>query len=149
MKWLTVMTVLVLLIRAVYTDVRRGKIENSCIVAGMITGLLLAYGGGGIEKLWISIKMAAILLTAMFFLFLIKGLGAGDIKLLCMIAVYFPEQIISIVVLSFFTAAVWAVGRMAIRWLNKNPFYIRKETVHFSIPIAVSVLIIIGMEGFL
>lgn len=145
MKWIKLITVCLLLTRIVYTDVTKGKIENICIRAGMTAGLLLAYGSGGVGEVWMGIKMSAVLLLALFFLFVIKGLGAGDIKLLCMLAVFYPKQIISIVILSFFAGAFWAVGKMIIRWFRKMPFYIRKEALHFSVPVAVSTLLVVGM----
>lgn len=149
MKWLKLTIMFLLLIRAVSTDVKEGKIENRYMLAGMITGLLIAYGSGGVKAVWISAKVAGILLAAMFFLFVIKGLGAGDIKLFCTIAVFYPKQVLSVVILSFFTAAFLAIGKMIIRGINKKPFYIRKETLHFSIPIAVSTFVIIGIKEFL
>ncbi len=134
-----------LLLGAVYTDIKKGKIKNGHIMKGLMAGLLCAYGTGGMEGVWLGIKTAAVLLPAVFFLYAIKGLGAGDGKLLLVLAVFYPERIPSIVVLSFFIGAVLSVGRMFIRWIQKYPFYIRKETLHFSIPVAISTLLIIGL----
>ncbi|MDE6761876.1 MAG: A24 family peptidase [Lachnospiraceae bacterium] len=134
-----------LLSGAVYTDIKKGKIKNGHIMTGLIAGLLCAYGIGGMGEVWLGIKTAAVLFPALFFLYVIKGLGAGDGKLLLVLAVFYPERIPSIVVLSFFTGAVLAVGRMSIRWIRKYPFYIKKETLHFSIPVAISTLLIMGL----
>lgn len=135
-----------LLSGAVYTDIKKGKIKNSHIITGWMAGLLCAYGTGGMREIWLGMKTAAVLLPAVFFLYVIKGLGAGDGKLLLVLAVFYPRQISSILVLSFFIGAVLAVGKMTMRWLRKYPFYIKKETLHFSIPVAISTLLIIGLK---
>ncbi|MGN0152879.1 MAG: prepilin peptidase [Lachnospiraceae bacterium] len=139
-------TAAVLLGRAVYTDVKNERIENSLILVGCTAGMLTAFCGGGISQVWNGVKMAGILLLALFFLFWIKGLGAGDIKLLCMLAVFFPNQAISILVGSFFAGACLSVGKMLIKHIKKESFYIRTETLHFSIPVAISTFVVMGME---
>lgn len=144
MSWIKPVMVSLLLAGAVYTDIKKGKIKNRHTMAGLIASLLCAYGTGGMAEVWLGIKAAAAFLPAVFFLYVIRGLGAGDGKLLLVLAVFYPKQILSIVMLSFFIGAVLAVGRMLIRWLRKYPFYIKRETLHFSVPVAISTLLIIG-----
>lgn len=83
-----------------------------------------------------GIKMMCAVISVLFFLFIIKGLGAGDIKLLGVLALFFPEDAVSIIAASFFTGAVIAGGRMLIRACKKEKIYKRKETLNFSVPIA-------------
>lgn len=134
--------VAVLLSRAIYTDVKRGQIENGLIAIGLIMGLICAGMAGGLSEILNSIKMVFTVMAALFFLFVIKGLGAGDIKLFAMLAAFFPGEIFSIVIISFFMGAGIALGRMVIRAVKRIPIYRRYETLNFSIPIAVGTGII-------
>ena len=126
----------ILLSRAVYTDLKKGQIENRLIVAGLIIGFSCAGFDGGLPEILNSAKMVCIITAALFFLFIIKGLGAGDIKLFAVLASFFPKSIVSIVVVSFFMGAGIALGRMAVRAVKHIPVYRKHEVLNFSIPIA-------------
>lgn len=125
-----------LLCRVIVTDVREGKIENRIILMGYVLAFALAYIKEGIPGILVSTKAAGFMILSLFFLFLLKGLGAGDIKLLSVIAAFFPKNGFHIAVLAFFAGALFAVIRMVYRGIRKEPVYIKKETLHFSIPIA-------------
>lgn len=146
MEWIGLSAAAVLLARAVYTDIREGKIENRVIVTGLLSGLLLACLNGGVKGFLDSAKMAGVTLAVLLILFLIKGLGAGDVKLFCMLAVFFPGEVISIIVVSFLAGGVMAVQKMCFRYLQKEKVYVRHETMNFSIPIAVGTGIVIMMK---
>lgn len=146
MNGIKLAAVVLLLSGAVYTDIKKGKIKNSHIIMGWMAGLLCAYKTGGMGEIWLGMKTAGVFLPAVFFLYVIKGMGAGDGKLLLVLAIFYPGQISSIVMFSFFIGAVLAVGKMTIRWIRKYPFYIKKETLHFSIPVAISTLLIVGLK---
>lgn len=135
-RWIQMGIVTLLLIRAVYTDLKIGKIENRLIGFCLVAGVVCIYGEGGTSQLLAGIKMMCAVISVLFFLFIIKGLGAGDIKLLGVLALFFPEDAVSIIAASFFTGAVIAGGRMLIRACKKEKIYKRKETLNFSVPIA-------------
>lgn len=132
-----------LLLRAVYTDVKKGRIENPLIVTGLMCGILFAAIRDGPQGIRHSIRMSAIVCTALFFLFVLKGLGAGDIKLFCVLAVFFPSQIIGIITASFFAGGAWALGRMLWRGIRGQALYIRHETMNFSIPVFAGTVLIL------
>jgi len=135
-EWIQLGIAALLLIRAAYTDLKTGKIENRLIVLGLAAGFVCAYAEGGTSRLLTGIKMMCIVIAALFFLFAIKGLGAGDIKLLAMLALFFPEDAVSIIAASFFAGAAIAGGRMLIRAWRREKIYKRKEALNFSVPIA-------------
>lgn len=116
--------VAILLFRAVYTDVKRGQIENRLIVTGLVLGFICTIVTGGLSGLLDSVKMVCTITAALFFLFVIKGLGAGDIKLLAVLAAFFPKVIFSIVIASFFVGAGIALARMAVKHI---PFLVRND----------------------
>lgn len=137
-----------LLIRAVYTDVKKGIIENVLVAAGIGIGVGLAYLEGGFPIVLTSVKMAGIVLAALFFLFVIKGLGAGDIKIFMVIAIFLQKEVVSVIVLSFFAGAVLALLKIGLRFLKKETCYIRNEKMNFSIPILIGTVIVV-LEGVL
>lgn len=131
----------IVLARAVYTDVKKGVIENGLILFGMATGLCFTFFGGNLAAVWLSVKTAAIILVSLFFLFLIKGLGAGDIKLFTVLAVYLQKDVVLVMILSFFLGAVIAILKMLARFLKKEKWYIKGEQLNFSVPIAIGTMI--------
>jgi len=93
-----------LLLLAVRMDLRSYKISNHLILIGIITGFLFdvyEYGQAGIS-LWLpGILLPVILL---FPLFIIKALGAGDIKLFSVIGSFYGAAYVlkSIAAYTFF-----------------------------------------------
>ena len=75
------LTLLTFLVMAVVTDFKEMRISNRLIVSGLFWGLALrvmAEGYAGIAHFLMNISIPVILL---FLLFLMRALGAGDIKL--------------------------------------------------------------------
>lgn len=126
-----------ILCRAVYTDITDQKIENSLIIAGLLGGVLFSAIRDGPAGVWCSVKMVGIVFTALILLFVIKGLGAGDIKLFCVLAAFFPSDIIQIIMVSFFAGGILALGKMLWRFVRKRVLYIRHETMNFTVPISI------------
>lgn len=140
-QWRIVL-VLTILIWAIYTDIRKGIIENRCMVYGLLAGGLytvLFKGGAGLLE---DMKMSIVMLIALFALFLLKGLGAGDIKLFCVLAAFYPRDAMGIVVISFIIAAGLAIGKMLIRAIQRKQIYLRGERMNFSIPIGIATVVI-------
>lgn len=135
-----------ILARAVYTDIKTGKIENKLILTAMILAMMMDYVVGGAGLLISGIKMAVIMVAVLFLLFVVKGLGAGDIKLIGAIGMFFPDMIIRITMVSFILAGIWSIARMLIRILRKKEAVVKGDTIHFSIPIALGTAVVICME---
>ena len=129
------------LIRAVYTDIKKGIIENRLLISALIIGAVLRVWLNGLMGFVFGLKMSVAMVAILFPLFLIKGIGAGDIKLLGVIALYMPDRIFYITAAAFILAGIWSVGRMIIRKVSGKKLWIRNETLHFSIPIAAGTLL--------
>lgn len=140
--WLKLILLMPVLIRAVYTDIKSGKIENRLMLASVIGGLVIDYCMGGSTYVLMGLKMALVMTGALFVLFLIKGLGAGDIKLLSSIGIFMPEQIVKITVAAFIIAGLLSVCKIMYRVIKKEPPFVPGETIHFSVPILLSVCVI-------
>ena len=125
-----------LLFRTVYTDTQYGKIENPVIGIGYVLAFLLAYCEGGILETVTSIKASLMMILILFILFILKGLGGGDIKLFSVIAAFYPEIGFQVVVLSYVVAGIFIFIRSIYRVITQQIGYPKGETIHFSFPIA-------------
>lgn len=146
MTAIKILVVYIMLIRAVYTDIVKGKIENRLMLLGGIAGLLFLILTRDKLVCLEGLRNAAMMFASLFFLYLIKGLGAGDVKLLCVLALFFQKNSFGIVVIAFFAAALLALFKMVRRVLKKQKLYKKGETIHFSIPIAIATTIILFWE---
>ncbi len=99
-----------LLLLAVWMDIKSFKVSNRLILGGIIIGLvfnLYEVGWFGIIKSFCGIMAPIVLL---FFLFLFKVLGAGDIKLFSVIGSFFGiTYVLHAIVISFFFAGILSV----------------------------------------
>ena len=105
-----------LLLVASIFDYRTRKIPNLIPLGLLVTGFCLSYIHGGMEKLAIYF-VTVIFVTAIFYpVFMIGGMGAGDVKLFGVSAGFFPtDRIIWFIFVALMIGAVIAVLRM-IRW---------------------------------
>ncbi len=105
----------VLTLAAIY-DAREERIPNKLILAGLLTGLgfcLQEAGVGGIiHFVWKALWPVSVL----FVLFLIRAIGAGDIKLFSVISVFLStEDTAYIIVASFLIGAFVSLLRILCR----------------------------------
>ena len=135
-----------MLLRTVYTDIKSGKIENKVILVSLIIGSLLNYVTGGGEAFVLGIKAAFITLVSLFVLYMIKGIGAGDVKLFTLIGLLFPDNILMMVMVSFIIAGLMSVTKLIKMWVTDKTIK-KGETIHFSIPIAMAVLLVLVKGG--
>lgn len=66
---------------AALMDWRCYRIPNVCIVIGLVTGLIMTYVSQSWRGLGSALICAAIIFIAFYPLYLLGGLGAGDVKL--------------------------------------------------------------------
>lgn len=147
MEWIRVVLVLLLLTRVIYTDMKSGIIENRSVWTGLMTGSIWTLCNDGMYGLLESIRMVLIILAVLWVLFLIRGLGAGDIKLLCVLAAFYPDGVVEISIIAFLVAAGLVFARILIRWVRKLPVYMRGEVINFSLPIGIATIIIMLQAG--
>lgn len=141
-EWIVTGSVVFILSRAVYTDIKEEKIENRLMAAGLVMGFAAAYLTGGLDRLVVSVWQSVLVLLFMLILFVIKGLGAGDIKLFCVLAAFMPENILSVIVMAFLAAAAFIAVRMFVRVCRRRTMFKKGETLHFSVPIAVGTALV-------
>lgn len=92
---------------AVWQDIRTRTISNLLILAGLSTGFLYRLHTGGWNGLTLSLSGMIPVVLFLFPLFLCRCLGAGDIKLLAVIAVYLSwKQALTVFVLSLYLSLI-------------------------------------------
>ena len=136
------MFLVIVLSIAVFTDFKIGKIPNVLIVFGSITAIFAGQPPG-------DYYIRAVLVILFFFPFyLIKALGAGDIKCFSMIALYLDSDLLlSSILYAFLIAALLSVLMILKNYFPKKEVSkLRCITIHLAFPILTGVLISIGGE---
>lgn len=108
------LTLQVILTLAVISDFKSDKIPNLLIGAGLGCGILWRIGimGDSWQQILVGIGVPILLC---FFLFLIRALGAGDIKLFSVIGCFWPiTDLMACILLSFVAGAVISIGKLLI-----------------------------------
>lgn len=98
---------LVILVSAAYFDIRTYKIPNALTVAGMAAGIIYRLYGLGPPGLFAAVTDLIAGMMILFPLYLIRCLGAGDIKLLTVISTFLGWKVTLIV--SFYSLMIGAV----------------------------------------
>jgi prepilin peptidase CpaA len=152
---------------ALLWDLKRGKIPNGLILAGLILAGICSFEEDGIEGgvSFLTGSLAPILLLSILFFF--RMLGAGDIKLFCVIGGFMGvKDLLVCMTLSFLVGAIVSLlllikGRMFFSRLSYFFCYIssfyrtgkrvpyrnqgtREGEFPFVIPIFISVLLYAG-----
>ncbi|MCR5641257.1 MAG: A24 family peptidase [Lachnospiraceae bacterium] len=115
---------LVLIIAAVY-DCKSFRIPNTLILIGYGIGMIAAVVSGGASGLLHAVMRAAIPILGLYFLFYIRALGAGDLKLFSVIAIMCStEEFMDFIIFSFAIGAAISLirlflnGQLIVRFSN-------------------------------
>lgn len=117
MAWLAWVPMGLLLLASVWTDVRGGKIPNRLIFTGLVLGILVNTGlpdGLGFSS---AMAGAAVGLAVMLPMYLLRVMGAGDVKLMAMVGAFLGlENVLGAVLGTFIAGGVlslayaWKIG---------------------------------------
>ena len=91
-----------ILIAAVYTDYRQNRIPNWIIIFGLISGCFISYMYGGIGMLLEGLLGIVLPIVLLYPVFVIGGMGAGDLKLFAVVGSYLGIKGITISFISAF-----------------------------------------------
>ncbi|MBQ6787276.1 MAG: prepilin peptidase [Lachnospiraceae bacterium] len=101
------------LIIAAFVDILCYRIPNLWIGFGMIAGMVLTVDDGGIHLLGQTLLQLVIIFVAFYPFYLIKGLGAGDVKLFLMLGCYVRGvSYLHCMFIAMLLAGIWAVIKM-------------------------------------
>jgi prepilin peptidase CpaA len=111
---LHIAVLVVLLLIAATTDVREHRIPNWLVATGMLIGILFHAGSPQGSGIWFAVSGIGLGLVALFPLFALGLLGAGDVKLVGMIGAFLGVSGTPGVILSSMAAGgVLALGMAA------------------------------------
>jgi len=106
------------LLLVLISDIKTRKIKNIIVFPFMAIGILISLNENGIAGFLGSFLGIILPILVMFPLFILRMIGAGDVKCFCSIgAIMSAEFVISSMVYSFITGGVLALIIMAV---NKN-----------------------------
>ncbi len=123
---------------AVWQDLQAYKIDNRLIVFGFIAGAGIRIYAGTFS-LFGSLLELTVPIILLFILYLVRVLGAGDIKLFSVISIILGHSLtLQILWGSFLVAAVVAIFYLIKGSVCREPF--RVHRIRFTIPILLSYL---------
>lgn len=104
----------VLLSGAAWTDVRYHRIKNIWLLVFLALGLLLRIPEGITELAW-GLVLICIPMLCLYIVYAVGGIGAGDVKLLCVVAVYLKnsQEVFRFIAIVFLWSAVFAIAKCA------------------------------------
>lgn len=112
------------LVAAVIADIRRYKIPNLCIVTGIIAGTvmtIMSYSSGGVIM---SVIQMLIIFVLFYPFYLIRALGAGDVKLFMMMGCWFQgERLLSCLLVIMLIAGVISAMKMLLFKESRERLY--------------------------
>ncbi|SFC83652.1 prepilin peptidase CpaA [Butyrivibrio sp. YAB3001] len=122
---------------AVLTDLCKDKIYNLWVVPGMLTGLIIALfqGRGRLLDALFTVAVSFLILIPVY---LVKGIAAGDVKLLLSTASFLSlQEMYSCLLFSFLIAG--AISLAVLVFSRK-----KKKTIHFAVPVLASTFLVLG-----
>lgn len=106
-----------LLVTAVVTDIRFARIPNWLTFPAMVIALALHTWLNGIHGVLFCLAGLGTGLGLLFLVYLLRGIGAGDVKLMAAIgSMLGPYGVLSVVLLSALTGGLYAIGAMGYQW---------------------------------
>lgn len=122
---------------AVFTDLFKDKIFNAWVIPALATGVISSLMQGS-DRLFESLLAVGAALLILLPVYLLKGIAAGDVKLFMSAASFLSvSDTLSCILVSFLIAGIISV---AVIILKRN----KQKTIHFAVPVLVSVLFVIG-----
>lgn len=112
------------LIIAVLVDILSYRIPNLWIGIGMAAGCVLTVADGGMILLGQTLLQVVIGFAVFYPFYLIKGLGAGDIKLFMMVGCYIRgASYLHCLLTAFLLAGIWAMLKMLWQQESRQRLY--------------------------
>ncbi len=130
---------------AVVTDLRTEKVPNQWIVAGYVIGAICRVRGlEDLLRMFIDILWPIILLYP---LFLVRGLGAGDIKLFSVLSIFYSfSTMIQIMIISLYIGA----GIIAVRFVYARLFQKSfQHYIHYTVCILAAYIVFLMKGGLI
>ena len=106
---------------AVYSDVRSHRISNTLSLLGLMAGLGLQYLGSGLQGVASGLLGAGVGLACFAPFYLLRSMGAGDVKLLAAVGAFLgPQGAFYAALLSLLAGGLGAIGYVLWRALRAS-----------------------------
>ena len=126
---------------ATVMDYHTGRIPNRFILMSLSTGLIYQILEKGVQALPAVMLGIIFPIILLFPIFTIKGLGAGDVKLIAVIGSFLSiTEYRAILILIIVSILIGGVQSIILMCVHRN----YQPTIHFSIPILLSTIFYIG-----
>ena len=120
-----------------FTDLFKDKIFNAWVIPALSTGVISSLIQGS-DRLFESLSAVGVAFLILLPVYFLKGIAAGDVKLFMSAASFLSvSDTLSCILVSFLIAGIISV---LVIIFKRN----KQKTIHFAIPILVSVLFVIG-----
>jgi prepilin peptidase CpaA len=157
--WVFALPVVIVLTASFY-DYRWRRIPNFITLPSMVIGLMLHGIDGGWNGLSYSLWGLTLGICVFLVLYLLGGIGAGDVKLMGSIGAFLgADLILSVFILTVLVGGFMASYKMVINGslkqmktrlislsIRKNNYDPLKDTIPYGIAIAISTLITMALE---
>jgi prepilin peptidase CpaA len=101
---------LLTVVAAAWTDFQQWRIPNRLLVPSAAAALMLSNYAPGAQGLYLSLLGAAVGLLIFLPLYILKGMAAGDVKLMTVIGLYAgPQLTVDIALVSALIGGLWVI----------------------------------------
>ncbi|MCI5919310.1 MAG: prepilin peptidase [Roseburia sp.] len=126
-------------------DFKSTRISNRLIVCGYVLGLFIRIMGNGWRGILEFLFYSSIPVILLYLLFLMRALGAGDIKLFSVAGGFLIwKEWWMLLLVSLLAGAMISVLKIAFLILKKRYCIGEKHFIHFSVPILMGYLYVWG-----
>ena len=116
-----------ILVGAVYSDLRRHRIPNALSGLGIVVGLGLQTAGGGLHGLTSGLLGVTVGLACFAPFYLLRAMGAGDVKLLAAIGAFLgPQGCFYAALASLLAGGLGAIGYVLWRGVRAFMTFVRE-----------------------
>ncbi|MDD2972325.1 MAG: A24 family peptidase [Lachnospiraceae bacterium] len=130
-----------MLLVATVMDIHTGRIQNQFLLISLIAGLIHQILRSGLQTIPTSLMGLILSILILFPLFMIKGLGAGDVKLFGIIGFFLSSNQYRELFTLMFAALIIGVIQAVILTCVKRRY---QKKIHFTIPILLSTILYTG-----
>lgn len=117
MQSILIMMLVVLVMTAIYTDLRWSRIPNWLTAPAMGLGVVGHAWLGGVDGALFSVAGLGTGLGLFFLIYLVGGIGAGDVKLVAAVgSIIGVTGVLSVGLLSVLAGGLYALGAMGYQW---------------------------------
>lgn len=136
-----------MLLCAAWTDIRFRRVPNPLIVIGFFSGFVLIAFLEGLPALPNALIGGLIGFCALFPLYLMRWMGAGDVKLLALVGLYLgPEDIWTAIACTAFSGGLLALLQLLRIRLSRGRIKSENVTLPYAVAILFGTMITLGIH---